>query len=117
MAMASLNASLLAPKGCAQPAARAPSIVPNTRMSESSARHAAISQIAPLANQAKKPGVSEKAREKKTKKKSLRLNASMDKDLRLLAVHNGLSQQALLELAVSEYLDRAFAKGACICRR
>lgn len=113
MAMASLNASLLAPKGCAQPAVRTPTLVPDT-----SVRRSAIGQIAPPPDTVRKAGKKpEKQPEKKTKKKSLRLSASMDKDLRLLAVRNGLSQQALLELAVGDYLDRAYASGDCICRR
>lgn len=112
MAMASLNASLLAPKGCAQPAVSPPTLVSDTQ-----ARYAAIGQIAPTSKPPKKPVDNRKAPEKNTKKKSLRLSASMDKDLRLLAVRNGMSQQALLEMAVSDYLDRAFAAEDCICRR
>ena len=114
MAMASLNASLLAPKGCAQPAANAPMLVSSTRASDSGTRYAAVGKIAP---KPKKTAQNRAAPEKKTKKKSLRLSANMDKDLRLLAVRNGMSQQALLELAVSDYLDRAYAAGDCICRR
>ncbi len=110
MAMASLNASLLAPKGGAYPSANAPTLVPSNPL-----QHSAIGQIAHSPRKIREPKQS--STEKKTKKKSLRLSASMDKDLRLLAVRNGLSQQALLELAVSDYLDRAFASGECMCRR
>jgi hypothetical protein len=114
MAMASLNASLLAPKGCAAPAANAPTLIPSALP-----RNAPIGRIAPNThNKAHETQDAEKKKqEKKTKKKSLRLSASMDKDLRLLAVRNGMSQQALLETAVSDYLDRAYASGDCICRR
>lgn len=118
MAMASLNASLLAPKGCAAPAANAPTLIPSALP-----RSAPIGRIAPntqsKAHEAprKTQDAGKKKHEKKTKKKSLRLSASMDKDLRLLAVRNGMSQQALLEKAVSDYLDRAYAAGDCICRR
>ncbi len=110
MAMASLHASLLAPKGGAHPAASAPTLVPRTPTHLS-----AIGQITP--NSGKMREAKKRTAEQKTKKKSLRLSASMDKDLRLLAVRNGLSQQALLELAVSDYLDKAFAASDCVCRR
>jgi len=110
MAMASLNASLLAPRGGAHPAASAPTLVTRAPIHPS-----AIGQIA---NSPRKMHEAKRgAAEKKTKKKSLRLSASMDKDLRLLAVRNGLSQQALLELAVSDYLEKSFATGECVCRR
>jgi len=110
MAMASLNASLLAPKGAAHPAASAPTLV-----TRAPAQYSAIGQITPGARKIRE--AKKGAAEKKTKKKSLRLSASMDKDLRLLAVRNGLSQQALLELAVNDYLEKAFAAGECVCRR
>lgn len=114
MAMASLNASLLAPKGCAQPAARAPVPAPASTALYSTV----VGQITPSTrNVPKKPQEGGRTQQKKTKKKSLRLSAAKDKDLRLLAVRNGMSQQALLERAVNDYLDRAFAEGDCICRR
>ena len=116
MAMASLNASLLAPKGGAQPAVTAPSLVPikNPSVPNGTGRFISNGRIAQRDQRAVGP---KKKTDRKTKKKSLRLSASMDKDLRLLAVRNGLSQQALLEQAVSDYLDRAYASGECVCRR
>ena len=99
MTMASLNASLLARKGTAQPAGN------------SAHRH--LTPV-PTTNVAiKSPYTSEK----KTQKKYFRLGNRADRDLKLLAVREGLSQQALMEQAITEYLDRAFAKADCICRQ
>ncbi len=102
MAMATLNASLLARKGSAQPTARAPRYLASV----------------PADTRPKTLGSRPPARpEKKTKKKSMRLSATTDRELRLLAVRLGLSQQALMERAVEEYLDKAFAETECMCRR
>ena len=132
-AMASLNASLLAPKGGAQPAAAAPALIPVEADRFSARRHAPFQNQEPTAKtaaeqrptpvpgngtsrSAAKAGTKKKVR-RQTKKKSLRLSTAMDKDLRLLAVRNGQSQQALLQQAVSDYLEKAFASGECMCRR
>lgn len=115
MAMASLNASLLAPKGGAQPAITPPTLVPVSAPSRGGSNRFIDAGKQPRNSQAVPQAP--KAAGKKTKKKSLRISAAMDKDLRLLAVRNGQSQQALLEQAVSDYLDKAYASGECMCRR
>lgn len=116
VAMASLNASLLAPKGAAQPAVKPPILVPVSTPAVGRTRRFADTDKRPQGSQTA-PDVQKTATGKKTKKKSLRISAAMDKDLRLLAVRNGQSQQALLEQAVSDYLDKAYASGECMCRR
>ncbi len=115
MAMASLNASLLAPKGAAQPAVTPPTLVPISAPVRGRSNQFVDADKRPRNSQAATE--TSRAAGKKTKKKSLRISAAMDKDLRLLAVRNGQSQQALLEQAVSDYLDRAYASGECMCRR
>lgn len=100
MSMASLNASLLARKGSAFPAAQAP-------------RHLA-SVPQPTGHKTKSKATY--AKEAKTKKKHFRLGDKTDRDLRLLSVREGLSQQALIEKAIQTYLDVAFQNGECICR-
>lgn len=101
MAMASLNASLLAAKGGAHPAANSPRYLTSVRTP---------------AFTIPKPNKTATG-SRKTKKKSLRLDVSMDRDLRLLAVRLGLSQQALMELAIADYVEKAFAAGECVCQR
>lgn len=101
MTMASLNASLLARKGAAQPAASAP------------LHMASVARIP----QVSKGSPKRYATEKKSKKKHLRLGHQADRDLRLLAARNGMSQQAIMERAVTDYLEQAFADSSCICRR
>lgn len=98
MSMASLNASLLARKGTAQPAS-------NT--------HRHLTPVPTIEAVAK----SAYASEKKTQKKHFRLGNRADRDLKLLAVREGVSQQTLMEQAMAEFLDRAFAKADCICRQ
>ena len=98
MSMASLNASLLARKGTAQPAG-------------SGHRH-----LTPVPTM-ETVGKSTYETEKKTQKKYFRLGSRADRDLKLLAVREGLSQQILMERAMAEFLDRAFAKADCICRQ
>lgn len=100
MTMASLNASLLARKGAAQPTPSTPRFLTSVPTSASTGRQ-----------QARKSGA------KKTKKKHLRLDAATDRDLRLLAARNGESQQSLMERAVSDYLTSMLEAGECICRR
>ena len=98
MSMASLNSSLLARKGRAQPTGHTP-------------RH-----LMPVpSGDSKRPD--RYNGEKRTHKKYFRLGTKADKDLKLLAVREGLSQQALIERAMTEYLDRAFATADCICRQ
>ena len=98
MTMASLNASLLARKGTAHPAGRTP-------------RHLTPVPTADVKTQNLYAG------EKKTQKKHFRLGGKADRDLKLLAVREGVSQQALIERAMTEFLDRAFASADCICRQ
>lgn len=100
MTMASLNASLLARKGAAQPTPSTPRFLTSVPTGASTGRQ-----------QARKSGA------KKTKKKHLRLDAATDRDLRLLAARNGESQQSLMERAVSDYLTSMLEVGECICRR
>ena len=101
MSMASLNASLLARKGFVLPAEQSP-------------RH--LSSVPSI--QASKPAPDNRyAKQKKTKKKYFRLSDKADQEMRLLAVREGLSQQALIEKAVHAYLEAAFANGGCICRK
>lgn len=108
MAMATLNASLLARKGTAYPAASTP-------------RHLASVSSAPVKNTAATPKTGNRHKganaEKKTRKKFLRVSTTTDRDIRLLAVRQGLSQQALMERAINDYLDSAFATSDCLCRR
>lgn len=101
MSMASLNASLLARKGFANPAEQSP-------------RH--LSSV-PSMQTATPKGDDRYAKQKKTKKKHFRLSDKADQEMRLLAVREGLSQQALIEKAVHSYLEAAFASGECICRK
>ena len=46
-----------------------------------------------------------------TTSKSLRLSRGADKGLRLLAAQTGMSQQALIEIAVLTYLEQALEAG------
>lgn len=101
MSMASLNASLLARKGYAIPAEQSP-------------RHLAS---VPVMNSPRAKQTERYANQKKTKKKHFRLSEKADREMRLLAVREGLSQQALVEKAVHAYLEEAFNSGECICRK
>lgn len=98
MTMASLNASLLARKGSAFPATQTP-------------RH-----LASVPGEQGARSASKYKDQKTTKKKHFRIGSEADKDLRLLAVREGLSQQALIEKALHDYLDQAFEESGCICR-
>lgn len=130
MGMASLHASLLAPKGAAQPAVTAPVLAPPGLSSPVSGRRIGNTGN-PQQNSGARPSgqkttdqkatdqksTAQKSKNRRTKKKSVRLSTAMDKDLRLLAARNGQSQQALIEQAIGDYLDKAFASGECLCRR
>ncbi len=100
MTMASLNASLLARKGSAYPATQ-------------SSRH--LTSV-PTMTTPKAAPTNRYANQKKTKKKHFRLSDKADQEMRLVAVKEGINQQALIEKAVHAYLEAAFADGECICR-
>lgn len=100
--MASLDPTLIAKKGEARPAATLARLNPPARP-----------RPAPAAPEVQTLKV---ATTKQTKKKSLRLSFGADKDLRLLAARIGISQQALMELAILEFLDKAFKTQECPCR-
>lgn len=103
MAMASLNASLLTQKGAARPTE------PSLQVLE---------QKTPCnAPQPAKSFALKVAKRSKCKRKSLQLGQAADRDLRLLAARIGVSQQALMEMAVLEYLERAFKAQDCRCRQ
>lgn len=115
MAMASLNASLLARKGAARPVISAPHIpaayandAPKTTAQSSQKK--SVTLDAP----AYKPAKLDKH---KYAKKAVRLSKATDKDLRLLAASLGTSQQAIMEQAITDFLKKAYRDRGCICRK
>ncbi len=134
MTMASLNASLLARKGTAHPTPNIPAPsnpttpnahstvntqgVPNNQ-SPSGTPSTTRGLSAVTALQPKTAGASSNrySATKKPHKKHLRLGSVADRDLRILAAREGVSQQKLLEQAVTDYLEKMVASGECVCGR
>lgn len=114
MAMASLNASLLARKGSARPVTLTPKLYENNTQT--------IEAQPSFEKTSSWPAVSTQLNAKNTPldkrrscKKSMRLSKATDKDLRLLAASLGTSQQALMEQAVTVFLKNAYRDRGCIC--
>lgn len=123
MTMASLNASLLARKGTAHPTPNTPSI-PNAQSTQNSQSTSgnpgtprALSTVTALTSKTAGAPSNRYAASKKSHKKHLRLGSVADRDLRILAAQEGVSQQKLLEQAVTDYLEKMFASGECVCGR
>ncbi|MCJ9429774.1 hypothetical protein [Kordiimonas marina] len=130
MSMASLSASLLARKGQASPTSRptdsmhgpfsqekVKEMFPSKRPQLVTPSAQTAPQTAPQKAIAPQPRM-KKGTETHTDKrarKTLRLDRDKNRQLRLLAAHLGVSQQALMEKAVSGLLKKETGHIGCIC--
>lgn len=127
MTMASLDASLLARKGTARPIMAATNItqasssrvqfIPHDVTAKTTPKPKATRTAKTTTAPVKKSAKQKPTQAHRRKHKSVRLSGPTDKDLRLLAAGLGVSQQSIMERAISDYLEHAYKAHGCICRR
>lgn len=127
MTMASLDASLLARKGTARPIMAKPNIaqalsnrvqfIPHDVAASATQAAKASKIVKEIKGSIEKAITPKSTGVDKRKHKSVRLSAPIDKDLRLLAASKGVSQQSIMQTAISDYLERTYKEQGCICQR
>ncbi|MBL4838511.1 MAG: hypothetical protein JKY34_13125 [Kordiimonadaceae bacterium] len=105
MAVAKLSAKLLARKGAAMPSAYQPAIA---RLVERDERFTFLTKTATQAS-------SQASYQGRRVKKTVKLEAALNRKLCLLSARLGMSQQKLMEKAVLSLIEQAQADDSCIC--